>query len=138
MTKNYTEEIMIFEHFALNVSNPVDMADWYVKNLEMKIVRSYDKAPFGRFLADKTGRVVLELYSNSSVKIPEYKNAHSLEFHFAFMVEDAAYLKDKLLKAGATLEEELKPEDGSHLVMLRDPFGVPLQLCKRGTPMMKL
>ncbi len=129
---------MIFEHFALNVSNPVEMADWYVKNLEMKIVRSIDKSPFARFLADKTGRVVLELYSNSSAKIPEYRNAHSLEFHFAFMVEDAASLKDKLLEAGATFEEELKPEDGSHLVMLRDPFGVPLQLCKRGTPMMKL
>ncbi len=129
---------MIFEHFALNVSNPVEMADWYVKNLEMKIIRSVDEPPFARFLADKTGRVVLELYSNNSARIPEYKNAHPLEFHFAFMVEDAASLKDKLLKAGATLEEELKLTDGSHLVMLRDPFSVPLQLCKRGTPMMKL
>ena len=128
---------MIFEHFALNVSNPVDMGNWYVENLEMKIVRSNDKAPFARFLADKTGRVVLELYTNNSVKVPEYKNAHPLEFHFAFMVEDVSLLKDKLLKAGATFEEELKPDDGSHLVMLRDPFGVPLQLCKRGTPMMK-
>jgi len=129
---------MIFEHFALNVKNPVEMGNWYVDNLEMKIVRSIDKAPFGRFLADKTGRVVIELYSNNSVKIPEYKNTHPLEFHFAFMVEDTVSLKDKLLKAGATLEEELKLDDGSHLIMLRDPFGVPLQLCKRGIPMMKL
>lgn len=128
---------MIFEHFALNVSNPVEMGNWYVNNLEMKIVRSIEKAPFARFLADKTGRVVVELYSNSSAKIPEYKNAHPLEFHFAFMVEDVLHLKDKLLSAGATLEEELKLDDGSHLIMLRDPFGVPLQLCKRGTPMMK-
>ncbi len=128
---------MIFEHFALNVSNPIEMGNWYVDNLEMKIVRSIDKAPFGRFLADKTGRVVLELYSNNSAKIPEYKNAHPLEFHFAFMVEDAASLKDKLLKAGATLEEELKLDDGSNIIMLRDPFGIPLQLCKRGIPMMK-
>ncbi len=128
---------MVFEHFALNVSNPVEMGNWYVDNLEMKIVRSFDKAPFGRFLADKTGRVVLELYSNNSAKIPEYRNAHSLEFHFAFMVEDAVSLKDKLLKAGATLEEELKLDDGSNIIMLRDPFGVPLQLCKRGIPMMK-
>ena len=128
---------MVFEHFALNVSNPVEMGNWYVDNLEMKIVRAFDKAPYGRFLADKTGRVVMELYSNNSVKIPEYKNAHPLEFHFAFMVEDAVSLKDKLLKAGATLEEELKLDDGSNIIMLRDPFGVPLQLCKRGIPMMK-
>ena len=90
---------MIFEHFALNVSNPVEMGNWYVNNLEMKIVRSIEKAPFARFLADKTGRVVVELYSNSSAKIPEYKNAHPLEFHFAFMVEDVLHLKDKLLSA---------------------------------------
>ena len=129
---------MIFEHFALNVSSPVEMGNWYVNNLEMKIVRSIEKAPFARFLADKTGRVVIELYSNNSAKIPEYKKAHPLEFHFAFMVDDAVSLKDKLLEAGATLEEEIRSDDGSHLVMLRDPFGVPLQLCKRGIPMMKL
>ena len=58
---------MIFEHFALNVTNPVEMADWYVENLEMKIVRSIDKSPFTRFLADRTGRVVLEIYSNNTV-----------------------------------------------------------------------
>jgi len=128
---------MIFEHFALNVSNPVEMAKWYVDNLEMKIVRSIDKSPFTRFLADKTGRVVLEIYSNTSAKIPDHKSAHPLEFHFAFMVEDTISLKNKLLSEGATLEEDLKLNDGSNLVMLRDPFGVPVQLCKRGTPMMK-
>jgi glyoxylase I family protein len=129
---------MIFEHFALNVSNPVEMAKWYVDNLEMKVVRSIDKSPFTKFLADKTSRVVLEIYSNNSAKIPDHKSAHPLEFHFAFMVEDTAMLKNKLLNAGATLEEDLKLDDGSNLVMLRDPFGVPLQLCKRGKPMMSL
>lgn len=129
---------MIFEHFALNVSNPVEMAKWYIDNLEMKVVRSIDESPFTRFLADKTGRVVLEIYSNNTARIPDYKSAHPLEFHFAFMVEDTVSLKNKLLNAGASLEEELKLDDGSNLVMLRDPFGVPLQLCKRGNPMMKL
>lgn len=135
--KFYYEGKMIFEHFALNVSNPVEMGRWYVDNLEMKIVRSIDKPPFTRFLSDKTGRVVLEIYSNKNAKIRDHKNAHPLEFHFAFMVEDAVTLKNKLLNAGATLEEDLKLDDGSNLVMLRDPFGVPLQLCKRGTPLMK-
>jgi glyoxylase I family protein len=129
---------MIFEHFALNVSSPVEMAKWYVDNLEMKIVRSIEKSPFTRFLADKTGRIVLEIYSNNSAKIPDYKSANPLEFHFAFMVEDTTSLKNKLLKVGATLEEDLKLDDGSNLVMLRDPFGVPVQLCKRGNPMMRL
>ena len=128
---------MIFEHFALNVKDPVNMARWYVDNCEMKIVRSLEKAPFTHFLADKSGRVVLEIYANNAAKFPDHLNAHPLEFHFAFMVDDTASLKTKLISAGAKLEEDLKLDDGSNLIMLRDPFGICLQLCKRANPMMK-
>lgn len=128
---------MIFEHFALNVKDPVNMAKWYVDNCEMKIVRSLDKAPFTHFLSDRTGRVVLEIYANNAAKFPDHLSAHPLEFHFAYMVDDTASLKNKLLNAGATLEEDLKLDDGSNLIMLRDPFGICLQLCKRANPMMK-
>ena len=128
---------MIFEHFALNVEYPVKMANWYVVNCEMKIVRSLDKAPFTKFLADKTGRVVMELYANNAAKFPDHHNAHPLEFHFAFMVDDAEIMKNKLIKAGAKLEEDLKFDDGSHLATLRDPFGVCVQVCQRANPMMK-
>ena len=128
---------MIFEHFALNVKDPVNMARWYVDNCEMKIVRSLEKAPFTHFLSDKSGRVVLEIYANNSAKFPDHLNAHPLEFHFAFMVDDTESLKTKLISAGAKLEEDLKLDDGSNLIMLRDPFGVCLQLCKRANPMMK-
>ena len=128
---------MIFEHFALNVEHPVEMAKWYVDNFEMKIVRSMDKPPFAHFIADKTGRVVLEIYANTKAKFPDHKNAHPLEFHFAFMVDDPQSLKNKLINAGAKLEEDLKLDDGSNLIMLRDPFGVCVQLCKRGKPLMR-
>jgi catechol 2,3-dioxygenase-like lactoylglutathione lyase family enzyme len=128
---------MIFEHFALNVAKPVEMAEWYVNNLEMKIVRALDKSPFTRFLSDKTGRVVLEIYSNNNARIPDRNKAHPLEFHFAFMADDVVKIKEALVRAGAKVEEELHMEDGSHLIMLRDPFGVPVQICKRGIPMMK-
>lgn len=115
---------MIFEHFALNVEHPVEMAKWYVDNFEMKIVRLIDKSPFTHFIADKTGRVVLEIYANNRAKFPDHKNAHPLEFHFAFMVDDPLSLKNKLIKSGAKLVEDLKLDDGSNLIMLRDPFGV--------------
>lgn len=128
---------MIFEHFALNVSRPVEMAEWYVNNFEMKIVRAMEKSPFTRFLSDKTGRVVLEIYSNNNAPVPDRNKVHSLEFHFAFMVDDVPGTRDALIRAGAIVEEELHMEDGSHLIMFRDPFGVPVQICKRGTPMMK-
>jgi hypothetical protein len=47
-------------------------------------------------------------------------------------------MKNKLINAGAKLEEDLKLDDGSHLATLRDPFGVCVQVCKRTNPMMKL
>jgi hypothetical protein len=129
---------MVFEHFALNVENPIEVANWYVINLEMKIVKGSVQPPFAHFLADKTGRLAIEIYRNESAEILDLKSKHPLEFHFAFMVKNAEEIKNKLLSAGAKFVEELKPEDGSHLVMLRDPFGVPLQLCQRGIPMMDI
>lgn len=127
---------MVFEHFALNVSDPLKMAEWYVKNCKMKIVWSTEEAPYTRFLADQSGRVVFEVYHNPKADIPDHKNNHPLEFHFALKVDDADVVKDKLIAAGAELFEDLKLDDGSHLVMLRDPFGIPLQLCQRANPLM--
>lgn len=129
---------MIFEHFALNVEQPVEIAKWYVDNLNMKVVRNLDKPPYTHFLADTSGRVIMELYKNDKAKIPDYKNAHLLEFHFAFVVDDAESIKQKLITVGAKLEEDLKLEDGSHLATLRDPFGLCVQLCERANPMMKI
>ncbi|MFZ0455809.1 MAG: VOC family protein [Ignavibacteriaceae bacterium] len=126
---------MTFEHFALNVSKPVEMSKWYVDNCEMKLVKSMDKYPFTRFLTDKAGKVMMEIYSNTTARIPEYEKQNPLEFHFALTVDDPVKIKDKLISAGATFEEEIKMDDGSHLFMLRDPFGIPLQLCKRAKPM---
>jgi len=41
-----------------------------------------------------------------------------------------------LLAAGATLVKEEDLADGSYLVMMRDPWGLAIQLCRRGTPML--
>jgi glyoxylase I family protein len=125
---------MKFEHFALNVPDPVRMADWYVNHLAMKIVLSQDSAPFTRFLSDETGRVTVELYSNAAAAIPEYRNMHHLAFHFAFEAADAEAARAGLLGAGATDVEVVRPADGSVLYMLRDPWGLPLQICQRAHP----
>jgi hypothetical protein len=39
-----------------------------------------------------------------------------------------------LEKAGARLFLEEPLPDGSRLIMMRDPWGVPLQLCQRAKP----
>ncbi len=126
---------MIFEHFALNVPNPNEFVDWYTSNCGMKIAKSMKTAPFTHFLTDSSNRTVVEIYSNPSAKIPDYNLMDPLEFHFAFTVENVEMIKDRLISAGAKLVEDINLEDGSHLVMLRDPFGIPLQLCKRAKPL---
>jgi len=125
---------MKFEHFALNVSNPIQMAEWYVRHLGMEIVLSQDAEPYTRFLADETGRVVLEIYSNRAAPMPDHASIHHLNFHFAFAVKEAEETKARLLAAGATYVEVVRPSDGSVIHMLRDPWGVPLQLCQRAKP----
>jgi len=122
---------MKFEHFALNVKNPIEMKDWYCENLGLKVVSEMKEHPFMLFLADSTDRVVCELYYRPDFEIIDYKKQHQLTFHFAFESEDAEADKDRLLGVGASFVEEVKKEDGSLLVMLRDPWGLPLQLCQR-------
>jgi hypothetical protein len=56
-------------------------------------------------------------------------------FHVAVVARDARTERARLEAAGATLFLEDPQPDGSLLIMLRDPWGVPLQLCQRASPM---
>jgi glyoxylase I family protein len=127
---------MKLEHFAVNVANPIEMSEWYVKYLGLTVVRSDKTAPFMTFLADDSGRIMIELYNNPPGQVPDYKNMHPLMLHIAFVTTDPESDKNRLVDAGATLQSEQKLDDGSVLIMLKDPWGFSVQLCKRGTPML--
>jgi glyoxylase I family protein len=125
---------MKFEHFALNVPDARLMSLWYVDHLGMEIVRRREEPPYTHFLADETGRVLMELYTNPVSAIPDYPGSHPLSFHAAFVTDSAESTQRRLELAGATVfKEEILP-DGSVLIMLRDPWGIPLQLCQRTKP----
>jgi hypothetical protein len=126
---------MQFEHFALNVPAARAQALWYVQHVGFQIVRARDDAPFTHFLADETGRVLIELYSNPAAAYPDYGHMHPLTFHLAVVAVDAKAERARLEKAGAKLHLEDPQPDGSLLIMMRDPWGVPLQLCQRTNPM---
>jgi predicted enzyme related to lactoylglutathione lyase len=126
---------MRFEHFALNVADSRAAAAWYVEHLGFTIVRSVEQSPYTRFLADETGRTVVEIYSNQTATIPDYRNQHWLVVHFAVVSRDADADRARLEKAGATLATVDALPDGSRLVMMRDPWGVCVQLCQRATLM---
>lgn len=125
---------MRFEHFALNVPDARTQAQWYVEHLGFKILRGGSEPPYMHFLGDETGRVFLELYSNPAAAIPDYFAAHPLLFHLAVVARDGGAERRRLEAAGATLFSDDALPDGTRLVMLRDPWGVPLQLCQRTLP----
>jgi catechol 2,3-dioxygenase-like lactoylglutathione lyase family enzyme len=128
---------MKIEHVAFNVADPVAVAAWYVENLGMTVVRKIDEAPYTHFLGDTGGQVLLEIYNNPPEQVPPYSDMDPLLLHLAFVSTNPEADAQRLQKAGATWVEEVKLDDGSHLVMLRDPWGLALQLCLRGNPMLR-
>jgi glyoxylase I family protein len=125
------------EHVALNVADPVKMAQWYVDNLGMKIMRE-GPAPINmRFLADADGNMMLELYRNPPDAVPDYASMDPLVLHVAFLVDDVEAIRSKLLAAGATPTDEITTTPaGDKLTILRDPWGLAVQFIHRANPML--
>ena len=128
--------VLNVEHIACNVADPAAMAAWYVDNLGMRVIRKSSTPPHIHFLADAAGRAVVEIYSNAADPVPDYAAMHPLRFHLAFATGDLDASRAALVAAGATAVDEQTLPDGSRLIMLRDPWGLPLQLCKRTIPLL--
>ena len=128
---------MRIEHIALQVSDPIAMADWYVKHLGCSIARSGPEPAFIRFLKDGAGSSMIEIYRNPKVPVPDYRSMDPLLVHVAFVSDDLPADRDRLIAAGATLaEDRITTPAGDELLMLRDPWGLSLQLAKRTDPML--
>ena len=125
------------EHIAVNVEDPVAMASWYCEHLGMKVVRQGDPPAQMHFLADATGRVILEIYNALPNDVPDYGSMKPLVLHIAFASQDAQADFDRLVAAGARPESDGvgMNADGDHMAMLRDPWGLTVQLCQRAEPL---
>ncbi len=128
---------MQVEHIAWQVKDPVAVAGWYTEHLGFKVVRQGKGPSLAHFLGDEGGRVILEVYNNAAASIPDYPAQSPLILHLAFAVPDVAAARDRLLKAGATLAEDVSTTHaGDELAMVRDPWGFALQLIKRKEAML--
>ena len=128
---------MNIEHFALNVPDPVAAAAWYVRHLGMRVVRSLTEAPFTHFLADESGRVVIEMYGHTKAPVPDYKSMDPLVFHIAFVTADVRGTREVLLAAGATGAGDVTiTATGDEMTFLRDPWGVASWLVNRALPLL--
>jgi glyoxylase I family protein len=126
---------MKIEHFAFQVPDPVAFAAWYGEHLGMKTLRAGGAPTFTHFLASENDAALLEVYRNENAPIPDYPRQDPLVVHLAFASQDPAPDTERLIRAGATLQTGLSTTAaGDTLVMLRDPWGFPVQLCKRARP----
>ncbi|MDF9826339.1 glyoxylase I family protein [Ereboglobus sp. PH5-5] len=124
---------MKFEHFAFNSPDARAQAAWWVEHLGLTVARRVEAAPHTHFLADETGRVFIEIYSNPATPYPDYANQPPLVLHVAFVSTDTKADRARLEKAGATFVVEETP-GGNALLMMRDPWGLALQFCQRTQP----
>jgi glyoxylase I family protein len=126
-----------FEHVGLNVFDPITMARWYADNLGMKVVRESPPPANARFIADQDGNMMLELYTNPPDAVPDYAAMDPLLLHVAFMVDDVAAVRARLIAAGATaVAGVIAAPTGDRIAVLRDPWGIAIQFVKRADPML--
>ena len=115
------------EHIAFDVAEPEAAIAWWCEHLGMR--RS---APGGAFLMDSSGVAGLEIYRSAATDAPPpWGEMHPTAAHVAFASADVKADAQRLVAAGATLVSLDVDAAGRGLAMLRDPWGLPVQLAKR-------
>ena len=128
--------MLAVEHVAWQVPDPEAVVDWYGEHLGFRVVRKNNDPARTHFIADSAGKVLVEIYNNAAASIPVYADQHPLILHLAFASDDPAADRDRLLRAGCSIAEDVRTTPaGDTLCMMRDPFGFAIQLCKRAKPM---
>ncbi len=123
---------MKIEHVAFQIEDPRAAAQWYVEHLGLTIKRSQAQSPHGQFLADAGDAVMLEFYNNPKVAVPDYRLIDPLVLHIALATSDVTAARARLIAAGARPEGDAAVTDaGDHVAMLRDPWGLAIQLVRR-------
>lgn len=129
---------MKIEHVALQVEDPAAVARWYSDHLGLTIARVQEEPPYGHFLADDGRTVLVEVYRNADATVPDYRQMDPLLLHLAFSTQDVAGTRSRLLDAGATAEGELQVNGvGDEMAMLRDPWGLAIQIVRRKRSMIR-
>ena len=123
---------MRLEHVGLALADPVGAAAWYGQHLGCETVRSSSEPPHAHFLRPRQGGALIEFFNNPAVADVDYWQVNPMQGHLAFAVEDVDAESAALVSAGATLDgPAATTPHGDRYQMLRDPWGVPLQLITR-------
>lgn len=129
---------MKIEHLAFNVPDPLNMARWYTQHLGLTVKRRTIEPPYAHFLADDSGTVMLEIYGNTQAPMLNFPDVQPPALHLAFLSRDLPGDVKRLTAAGATIVADVHSmPTGDEFAMLRDPWGIPLQLVRRKVPMIE-
>jgi catechol 2,3-dioxygenase-like lactoylglutathione lyase family enzyme len=127
---------MRFEHIAVNVADARAVVEWYVKNLDLVVMRQMNEAPYTTFLADKDHNMMFEFYQQP-VPLGDFKAIHPTSLHIAFLVDDMDAWRQRWIAAGGTAEGDVATTPaGDKLAFVRDPWGLTLQLVMRKEAML--
>ncbi len=127
---------MRIEHIALQVNDPDAVAEWYVRHLGMKVVRHPGGPSRTYFLGDDNNQTLIEIYHNMSAPLPDYASMDPLLLHIAFSASDMESARARLIEAGCVPVGEIAiTSAGDQLCMLRDPWGLAIQLARRAAPL---
>jgi hypothetical protein len=95
--------MMHIEHWGYQVADPVAQAHWYCEHMGFTIVRVNQDEAKAHFLADASRRVMIEIYRNPRLAVPDYQTIDPLQSHLAFACNTIEATIKALEAAGATL-----------------------------------
>ena len=129
---------MKIEHIALNVPDPAAIADWYVANLGMQVVRQSGAPTYTTFLADSDGDTILELYRFDERAAARLRRAGSDGAALGLLLHERRRAgQSSSPRPARQLQGEPRATDGGDtLIFLRDPWGIALQLVERSRPLL--
>ena len=131
-------QVARLEHISLSVPDPVAMVKWYTENLGMVVVREGTAPNFNFFIADSGKHILLELANNADYVPIDLPKVNYSSMHLAFMVKNIALIKKKLLAEGAAIASDIsRSKSGDQVLVLRDPWGLPIQFIERANAILK-
>jgi predicted enzyme related to lactoylglutathione lyase len=124
---------MKIEHIGILVSAPVTIGNWYNKHFNFEIIRQLGTDEDGvTFLKDNETNTVLEFAKLKEVLVFDLNELNPLQIHIAIECDDPIKLSQKLSKYGAKIiGESTRAEGKNERILIKDPWGVTIQLINR-------
>lgn len=124
---------MSIEHIGFCVDEPYRMANWYVENLNFRIIKKGGSETDGVvFIEDSKGKTILELYNVPGIKKMNFSTFVPLQFHIGIEVTNPLEKAKELVKSGAKLVgESIRNSYKGEKYLIRDPWGLTLQILNR-------